>query len=70
MNVHASLYADLVVLTIPVGLIRDGHAVPPVWVDGAESVTYAPDDALGEDVGLGAAKERSVSADANTWPIE
>ena len=52
--VHHDASADVgvVLLVVPVGLERDGDAVPPLGVDVSESVAAHLDDPLGHDVGL------------------
>ena len=52
MHVDASLDTDLVGLTVPVGLVRDGNAIPAVWVQGSESGTDTSNDTLGKDMWL------------------
>ena len=47
-----SLDVHVIVFVLPVGLERDGDAVPTVRVDVTESVTTDLDDALGEDMRL------------------
>ena len=49
---HAGADVNLVVLTVPVGLVRDRDAIPTVMVDVAQPLANAPDDALGKDVWL------------------
>jgi hypothetical protein len=44
--------AVLFLFVVPVGSERDWNSVPSVWVDVAQSVAAAPDDALDEDVRL------------------
>ena len=49
---YARLDVHLIVLSVPVSLKSDGHAIPTVGVDVAKTVTAHLDDALGHDVWL------------------
>ena len=52
VNVHAGGDVHVAVLGHPVRLERDGHPVPPVRVDLAQTVPAHADDSLGQHVGL------------------
>ena len=49
---HAGLDANLVILRVPVRLVRDRHTVPSVVVHVAQSLADAPDNSLGQNMGL------------------
>ena len=50
MNQYASLYADLVILRVPVGLVGHWHTFPSVWIHLSQSLTYNLDNSLSQDV--------------------
>ena len=52
VHVDAGLNADLIILTVPVCLVGDRHAVPAVWIQGTKSSTHTSNDTLSEDVRL------------------
>ena len=49
---YACLYADLVVLGVPVGLVGHGDTLPSVWIHLSESLSDTFDDTFGKDVWL------------------
>ena len=49
---HAGLNANFVILRVPVRLVGDGHTVPSVVVHVAKSLSDAPDNSLGQNMGL------------------
>ena len=52
MYQHTGLYIHVLVLVVPVRLKSDGHSVPTIRVDVAQSIADDPDDAFGENVWL------------------
>ena len=52
MHMDASLDADLVVLTVPIGLVGDWNTVPAVGVNTSELRTDTSNDTFGEDMWL------------------
>ena len=52
MHMDASLDADLVVFTIPVGLVGDWNTVPAVWVNSSKLSTDTSNDTFGKDMWL------------------
>ena len=52
MDQHAGLDIHVLVLVVPMRLKSDGHAVPPIRVNVAQSVADDSDDAFGQHVRL------------------
>ena len=48
----AGLHANLVVLRIPVGFVRDGYSLPSVGVHVSQAFSHALDDSLGKHMRL------------------
>ena len=52
VNEHTGLNVDIVILTVPVGLESDGHAIPALGVRMTETIAHALNDALSQYSGL------------------
>ena len=52
VHMDASLDADLVILTVPVRFVCDGHTIPAVWIHSSKLRSNATNDTFREHMWL------------------